>query len=76
MMRSLLGRSQPSLLDQFLLRRRAPTDEESGPSDHGSRARVSLTELMVAATVLDFGGLPFELPAMRDAWPGNHERSK
>jgi hypothetical protein len=76
MMRSLMGRSAPSLLDQLLLRRRAPTGAESGPSDEGyGRARVTLAEMMVAATVLDFGGLPFELPAIRDAWPIDHEHS-
>lgn len=70
-MRSLAGRSSPpSLLDQFLLRRRAQTGEPSRPSDDDRGcARVALAEMMVAATVLDFGGLPLELPAMHDAWP-------
>ena len=70
MMRSLMGRSPPSLLDQLLLRRRAQTGEGLRPSDDDRGcARVALAEMMVAATVLDFGGLPFELTAMRDAWP-------
>jgi hypothetical protein len=77
MMRSLLGRSSPSLLDQLLLRRRAQTGEPSRPSDDDRGwARVVLAEMMVAATVLDFGGLPFELPAMRDAWPVDHGHAK
>jgi hypothetical protein len=77
MMRSLLGRSPPSLLDQLLQRRRAPTGEGSQPSDDDRGwARVVLAEMMVAATVLDFGGLPLELPALRDAWPVDHGPAK
>jgi hypothetical protein len=77
MMRSFVGRSPPSLLDQLLLRRRASTGEGSQPSDDDQGcARVALAEMMAAATVLDFGGLPLELPAMRDAWPVDHGHSK
>jgi hypothetical protein len=75
MMRSRMDRSASSLLDQFLLRRRGPAVEGPPPSD-GDRncARVAFAEMMAAATVLDFGGLPVEMPAICDMWPADTQQ--
>jgi hypothetical protein len=61
--------SQP-LLDEFLQRRRAQRRERALASDPGC-TRLMLAELMAAATVLDFGGFPFEIPVARNMRRGD-----
>jgi hypothetical protein len=68
MIRAFTRRSSSSLLDDFLLRRRARPDAEpvSALARGSNCARIVFCEMMAAATVLDFGGLPIEMPTMDD----------
>jgi hypothetical protein len=69
---SRLGRSVRALLDRLLIRPHPPPSEARRAESERDRARIAFAEMVAAATVLDFGGLPVEAPTLGEVWPTDH----
>jgi hypothetical protein len=67
MMLTFLRRTTASLLDQILLRWRARAENAVSRDRGGDIARITFAEIMAAATGLDFGGFPIEMPGIHGA---------